>query len=402
MSVEYEYDRESGSFRPVERNTTRNTTNRPPQKKQESDVGSWIWIGAMFAFGLWPIGLIMLINKLKDTPRRDYNTVLKEAQSKPKTETKAAQTVRKVTRTPDATSTTANALMITGAVVTFIFAIATMAVGGDYLLSGLFDDLLGTFVCGGFLAGGITMLFAGRRMKKRTKRIARYLTVIGERDYVSLDELSAIVGKRRKTVEDDLEYMIEKGMLGTLAYVDSGRGVLFRSAAAAGKYKAEKAGGENLTPKEANEGYAGTLRAIRYANDRIADPVLSEKIDHLETVAGRIFREIEQHPEKQAQASTFFSYYLPTTLKILNTYAEFDSAGIEGENLKSAKQKIEQTMDTLVMGFDKQLDDLYRNEAMDIDSEIRVMENMLKRDISSVEQDFGLGGAAVQRRPDEE
>lgn len=402
MSVEYEYDRESGSFRPVERNTTRNTTNRPPQKKQESDVGSWIWIGAMFAFGLWPIGLIMLINKLKDTPRRDYNTVLKEAQSKPKTETKAAQTVRKVTRTPDATSTTANALMITGAVVTFIFAIATMAVGGDYLLSGLFDDLLGTFVCGGFLAGGITMLFAGRRMKKRTKRIARYLTVIGERDYVSLDELSAIVGKRRKTVEDDLEYMIEKGMLGTLAYVDSGRGILFRSAAAAGKYKAEKSGGENLTPKEANEGYAGTLRAIRYANDRIADPVLTQKIDHLEMVAGRIFREIEQHPEKQAQASTFFSYYLPTTLKILNTYAEFDGAGIEGENLKRAKQKIEQTMDALVTGFDKQLDDLYRNEAMDIDSEIRVMENMLKRDISSVEQDFGLGGTAVQRRLDEE
>ena len=397
MSVEYEYDRERGTFRPVEKNT-----NNRPQQKKDSDVSSWVWIGLMFAFGLWPIGLIMLINKLKDTPRRDYNAVLKEAQSKQKTETKAAQTVKKVTRTPEATSGTANVLMIVGAVITFIFAISTLAAGGDYLLSGVFDDLLGTFVCGGFLAGGIVTFFAGRRMKKRTKRIARYLAVIGERDYVSLDELSAIVGKKRKTVEDDLEYMIEKGLLGAFAYVDSGRGILFRSAAAAGKYRAEKTDAENLTPQEANEGYAGTLRAIRYANDRIADPVLSEKIDHLETVAGRIFREIEAHPEKQAQVSTFFSYYLPTTLKILNTYAEFDGAGIEGENLKRAKQKIEQTMDALVMGFDKQLDDLYRNEAMDIDSEIRVMENMLKRDISSVEQDFGLGGAAVQRRPDEE
>ena len=398
MSVEYEYDRERGTFRPMERSGA----NRPPQKKQDSDVGSWVWIGVMFAVGLWPIGLIMLINKLKDTPRRDYNAVLKQAQSKPKTETKAAQTVKKVTRTPDATSSTANVLMLVGAVITFIFAISTLAAGGDFLLSGVFDDLLGTFVCGGFLVGGIVTFFAGRRMKKRTKRIARYLTVIGERDYVSLDELASVVGKKRKTVEDDLECMIEKGMLGAFAYVDSGRGILFRSAAAAGKYQAEKVGAENLTPKEANEGYAGTLRAIRYANDRIADPVLTQKIDHLETVAARIFREIERHPEKQAQASTFFNYYLPTTLKILNTYAEFDGAGIEGENLKRAKQKIEQTMDTLITGFDKQLDDLYRNEAMDIDSEIRVMENMLKRDISSVEQDFGLGGAAVQRRPDEE
>lgn len=59
-------------------------------------------------------------------------------------------------------------------------------------------------------------------------------------------------------------------------------------------------------------------------------------------------------------------------------------------------------MDALIKGFDKQLDDLYRNEAMDIDSDIRVMENMLRRDTASVEDDFGLGGAAVQHAPDEE
>ena len=76
--------------------------------------------------------------------------------------------------------------------------------------------------------------------------------------------------------------------------------------------------------------------------------------------------------------------------------------GIEGENLSRAQERIEETMDALIKGFDKQLDDLYRNEAMDIDSDIRVMENMLRRDTASVEDDFGLGGAAVQRAPDEE
>ena len=71
-------------------------------------------------------------------------------------------------------------------------------------------------------------------------------------------------------------------------------------------------------------------------------------------------------------------------------------------NLSRAQERIEETMDALIKGFDKQLDDLYRNEAMDIDSDIRVMENMLRRDTASVEDDFGLGGAAVQRAPDEE
>lgn len=83
--------------------------------------------------------------------------------------------------------------------------------------------------------------------------------------------------------------MVEKGLLGTGAYLDSGRGIFFRSADAFADYANATAKKENVTPKEANEGYAGALRAIRSANDRIADPVLSEKIDHLETVAGKIF-----------------------------------------------------------------------------------------------------------------
>ena len=81
---------------------------------------------------------------------------------------------------------------------------------------------------------------------------------------------------------------------------------------------------------------------------------------------------------------------------------EFKERLKEGENLSRAQERIEETMDALIKGFDKQLDDLYRNEAMDIDSDIRVMENMLRRDTASVEDDFGLGGAAVQRAPDEE
>lgn len=387
MSTEYRYDRESDSFRPVE------------NKKNDTDWGSWVWIAIFFAVGLWPIGLIALISKLKDSPRKSYTSIA----AAEKSETKVVKTARKVTRTPTATDATANVLTIVGLAVTGIFGIGLFSMIGEVIGYGwtasLWEDI---FSIVGFLAGGIVTLAAGRRMKRRTKRIARYLAIIGERDSVTIDELAVMTGRKRRTVEDDLEYMIEKGMLGMQAYVDSGRGILFRSADAAQRYTKEKAEKENLTPKEANEGYAGALRAIRYANDRIADAELSKKIDHLETVTGRIFREVEAHPEKQAQATTFFNYYLPTTLKILNTYAEFEDAGIRGENLQKARERIEATMDTLIRAFDKQLDDLYRNEAMDIDSDIRVMENMLRRDISSVEEDFGLGGAAAQRCPDEE
>ena len=406
MSKEFEYDPESGSFRFDE--------GGKAQKKDGGDIGSWIVIAALFAFGLWPIGLIALISKLSDRPKKasaprsgmrtstspNANVT---ARSTNKVEKTVVQTAKKMNRAPKTSDKTARVLTIVGGILAVCFGVALIPQIAEIISDGWYSymlkDILST---GGFLAGGLVMFAAGRRMKRRSARIARYLAVMGERSYIGINELCAVSGKRRKTVERDLEFMVEKGMLSAGAYFDSGRGMFFRSAEAFAEYAEEKSRRENVTPKEANEGYAGALRAIRAANDRIADPVLSEKIDHLELVAGKIFREVEEHPEKQRQAATFLNYYLPTTLKLLDSYAKFEEAGIEGENLSRAQERIEETMDALIKGFDKQLDDLYRSEAMDIDSDIRVMENMLRRDTVSVEEDFGLGGAAVQRVPEEE
>ena len=407
MSKDFEYDPETGSFRFDE-------GGEKTKKKNDVDVGGWILIAALFAFGLWPIGLIALISKLSDKPKKVNSSrsgmrtstspnANVTARSANKVEKTVVQTAKKMNRAPKTSDKTSRILSIVGAAITCIFGISLVTMLGEVIAYGWYSYMMEElFPMCGFFAGGVAMLVAGQRMKRRSARIARYLAVMGERGYISVEELCTVTGKSRKKIESDLDYMVEKGLLGTGAYLDSGRGIFFRSADAFADYANATAKKENVTPKEANEGYAGALRAIRSANDRIADPVLSEKIDHLETVAGKIFREVEEHPEKQQQAATFLNYYLPTTLKLLDSYAKFEEAGIEGENLSRAQERIEETMDALIKGFDKQLDDLYRNEAMDIDSDIRVMENMLRRDTASVEDDFGLGGAAVQRAPDEE
>lgn len=407
MSKDFEYDPETGSFRFDE-------SGGKTKKKNDVDVGGWIIIAALFAFGLWPIGLIALISKLSDKPKKVSSprsgtrtstspNANVTARSTNKVEKTVVKTAKKMNRAPKASDKTSRILSIVGAAITAIFGISLVTMLGEVIAYGWYSYMMEElFPMCGFFAGGVAMLVAGQRMKRRSARIARYLAVMGERGYISVEELCTVTGKSRKKIESDLDYMVEKGLLGTGAYLDSGRGIFFRSADAFADYANATAKKENVTPKEANEGYAGALRAIRSANDRIADPVLSEKIDHLETVAGKIFREVEEHPEKQQQAAMFLNYYLPTTLKLLDSYAKFEEAGIEGENLSRAQEHIEETMDALIKGFDKQLDDLYRNEAMDIDSDIRVMENMLRRDTASVEDDFGLGGAAVQRAPDEE
>ena len=119
---------------------------------------------------------------------------------------------------------------------------------------------------------------------------------------------------------------------------------------------------------------------MRRLNDAIADPAISAQIDHLEDVTGKIFDVVAEKPAKRPQIRRFLQYYLPTTLKILNAYDRMGGAGIEGENISATKEKVEGMMDTISAAFDKQLDALYGEEALDISTDITVMEQMLARE----------------------
>ena len=134
------------------------------------------------------------------------------------------------------------------------------------------------------------------------------------------------------------------------------------------------------------------LSEMRRLNDNIADEKISAQIDHLEEVTRKIIDQVVAHPEKLPQIRRFLDYYLPTTLKILNAYDRMDSTGISGSNIDATKQKVEGMMDTVSQAFDKQLDSLFGSEALDISTDITVMENLLSRE--------GIGGLNMNT-PDE-
>ncbi len=218
---------------------------------------------------------------------------------------------------------------------------------------------------------------------------------MGDRPAMSVEELARVTGFSQRRVTKDLQAMISKGFFGGKAYLNRELGYFFRSSQADEDWQRRQEEAEEAAapPKEAEEGYSGILRNIRRANDRIADPVLSAKIDRLEEVTAKIFQAVEADPKKRSSIDTFLNYYLPTTQKLLDSYAEFEATGVEGANLGQAKDRIEKTMDSIVAGFEHQLDELYKMDAMNVDSDIRVMETMLRRDTASAEKDFGLGTA---------
>ena len=248
-----------------------------------------------------------------------------------------------------------------------------------------------------FLLGGGAMILRGVEMDRTLKRYAKYLSVMGDRDTVTVYELASTLGYSERRVERDLQKMIDRGYFGGRAYLNVEMGRLFRSGEAREELERQQAEQRaKQTAAATKTEYSDVLARLRRANDLIEDEVLSAKIDRLESVTARILRAVEEDPKKKESMDTFFRFYLPTTQKLLDSYAEFEGAVVEGENLRQAKQRIEDTMDSIIRGFEHQLDQLYKADAMDVASDIRVMETMLKRDTARVSDDFDMGAAAAQ------
>ena len=120
------------------------------------------------------------------------------------------------------------------------------------------------------------------------------------------------------------------------------------------------------------------ISEMRRLNRNILNEKISEQIDDLEQTTTRIFDNVIAHPEREAQIRKFLNYYLPTTLKLLNTYGRMNSQGVSGENISSTMNKVEETLDMIVAAFHKQLDTLFAGEALDVSADIKVMENLMK------------------------
>ena len=119
---------------------------------------------------------------------------------------------------------------------------------------------------------------------------------------------------------------------------------------------------------------------IRRCNDAIPGEEISEKISHMELLVRRIFDRVQAHPEVEPDLKKLMDYYLPMTVKLLNAYAEMDAQPVQGETIQASKVEIEKTLDTLNAAFAKLLDDLFQDAAMDVSSDISVLNTLLAQE----------------------
>lgn len=283
------------------------------------------------------------------------------------------------------------------AVTAGILAIVSGATGAELVLPmGIIDV---------FLVASVALGIKGSRQEGLAKRFRRYQQVIGERTFCLIEELSAAIGKKPKFVQKDLRKMIRDGFF-PQGYLDKKETCLITDQQTYQQYlQTEKAyearaqevqtDGRKAGAQQASASTAAPhgseyqellaegqsyIRHIHTCNDKIEDPVISEKLDRMEMIVTRIFTEAGRNPDIADDLKKMMSYYLPTTKKLLDAYCELDEQPVPGENIETTKQEIAATLDTLNNAFAKLLDDLFEEKAWDISSDISVLNTLLAQE----------------------
>lgn len=260
------------------------------------------------------------------------------------------------------------------------------------------------------------------RTRRRNHLFRRYAGAIGDDAKVSIRELAARLDMPTENIASDLQEMIDQGVITGNAYIDHSHMTLYldsdasaaedivdkvvnifinpedraktvADAKAAQAQKAqpapqpEKPAGE-ARPQPAekpsavvnNQDFEAKLKEIRRLNDEIEDAAVSERIDRIGELTASIFRVVREKPERAEEVRKFMNYYLPTTLKLLKSYSLMEKQSYQGENIVASRKKIEDVLDTLVHAFEQQQDRLFRVEALDVESDISVLETMMTSD----------------------
>lgn len=251
-------------------------------------------------------------------------------------------------------------------------------------------------------------VMAGKGTSKLLKinRFNKYKKEIGNAELCNISRLSVAIGKTDKYVVKDVEKMIENRWF-CQGHLDKQKTCLMVTDKVYHQYQeledkkeqqrleAEQRAKEQqrmqqnqaesrkaLTPEVQKIIAQGDayVQKIRECNDAIPGEEISEKIYRIEVVVDKIFDRVEQNPDSVADIRKLMDYYLPTTVKLLEAYAQMDAQPVGGTNIQTAKKEIEATLDTLNVAFEKLLDSLFQEAAWDVSSDISVLNTMLAQE----------------------
>lgn len=249
------------------------------------------------------------------------------------------------------------------------------------------------------------MSWKGSGTLKQIRKFKNYVKKIGKRESISMEELASASGRSEKEVIKDIQDMLQENMF-LQGHLDIDEKRLFVTDRSYQTFLQEKKARLEQQEREVSEKAREEREAaelppevrkliadgndyiekIRRSNDAISDETVSRKLYDLETVTRKIFEYVKKHPQCADDTKKLMKYYLPTTIKLLDSYKKLTEEELEGEhpdqmtNIAKSKKEIEDTLDTLNLAFAKLFDNLYQDTSMDITADISVLHTLLAQE----------------------
>ena len=237
----------------------------------------------------------------------------------------------------------------------------------------------------------------GIQKRKITERAKRYARICGEKMYAKLSQISSATGMSEKALKKDIKKMLRTGYYPE-GYMDEEETTLMLSEDVYREYSSMKSRmktEEEEKRKEAESRLTGeekseldimvgegmdAVNRLHKLNDDIPGEVISAKLDLLEDLLKQIFNRVSEHPEQMDRMHKLMDYYLPTMLKLVEAYAEYDKVSTPGKELIQAKSEIENTLDTINEAFVQLLNNLFQDSVWDVTSDAQVLTTMLTQE----------------------
>lgn len=111
-----------------------------------------------------------------------------------------------------------------------------------------------------------------------------------------------------------------------------------------------------------------------------AKPEIAKRLESITKTAAKIRDALVESPGDLPKARRFLNYYLPTTQKLAGKYATLIAQEADSSNIKEASLAIEYALTQVDASFANQLDALFADDALDVSTDITVLETLLARD----------------------
>ena len=295
-----------------------------------------------------------------------------------------------------------------GSRVTFILGI--LGAGFNAIISAMMvaATVADIFAGGGDITGGVvasvfflsmTAVFAmvanyGKKGKEVAEHYKQYRKILSVNGYANIADIAKMTDIPEDKVRKELKSMTRAGMFKqghfddkeTCFIASDEMYQLYRQAEDNSKRLREEAEKERREQgyvsaelKEVLDKGSEYVKLIREVNDDIPGREVSDKLEKMEKIVSKIFETVRENPEQAGKLSMFMDYYLPTTAKLIMAYRDMDRKEVQGENIMSAKQEIENTLDMINEAFEKLFDSMFKEQSLDVQTDIDVMRTMMKQ-----------------------